>query len=1435
LGTDEWTVIGSVGTLAAIVVAVLGIWLDYRSGKRLRLEQMRSDTHHAETRAAEAAPAPFSNVPPLPTAMVERSRLTGELLRALLDDSSALCAVEGPGGFGKSTVAASVTRHPDVAGRFTHGVLWLALGRQTTGAALAAKINGLSELISGTRPTLLDPEQAGLHLRRVVGDRPTLLVLDDACSQAQLRAVSQDVGGLRLLVTTRAHNLVPAGTPTVVVQDPERAEASAMLRSGIEDVVSDVSSTALLALTGRWPVLLALVNKSLKRELARGSDGAAALAQVEARILAAGPGAFDSRQLLDRDLLAAGTIEASISFLAAADASLYESLGIFAEGADIPVEVLHLLWGAHGLDRAAVHQLREDLEDLSLVESRAQRPPAIRLHAVFRAYLRQRAGADRLAALNARLAEDLLAQLEPVDGSSAGEATPVFRYPWEHVAFHLSEGGRHERLVELLSDLDYVSRKLVVAGVAALEADFAFTRDPRALELHEAVRPAAHLLAETLPSHALPAVLLSRLETRPSLRRVTGPFRERLPLPAFINRVPPPDRPDARLRRVLHGHESGVWQARPSPDSTWCVSVSDDGTARVWEMGTGRLRRVIETGGSLWSCAVSPDQRWFVTGGADGDVRLWDSASGDLLKVLRGHTAGVWDCALSPDGRVLITASDDETVRVWSTTSDEVRVLSASGTGGAWACATNGTHAVVGYANGDVRIWDLSTGVATILTGHEAGVWSCAMTADGSVVLSAGDDQTARVWDVSDPMRPTLRHVLRGHTGWIRGCAMDVSGQVILTGGADRRIRIWNAVNGELRGTLYGHTGWIRGLQLSSDGALAVSTSLDATLRVWDLQAEAANEIAGETAWLTGCAVSPSSDWMVTVGAGRGVEVINLTNGQVVRTLGSRTESYWACTVSRDGTQLVTAASDGIVRVWDARTWDLRHKFDVGGAGAFACSMSADSSKLATLTVGRTVQIWDLTHGTPASTLECGPAVITACALEPAGTWLVTGGADGMARIWDTRTGNELRTFSAGPDLIRACAVTPDGRLAVITDDAGAIKILDVQTFAIQHVVRHDAAAIRSCSVSPSGTTLLTCGDDATVRLWDLATAKLRSQLRGHTGRVLDCSMSADDVAVSIGEDRTIRVWDLRTGHEQMVIDGERLGTTALGVEPRGHSVAVAHADGSVRMSDLRTGAQTPLLPPSHRTYRTCDLTPDGAHLLLTDNEGRTELRTTIDGSLLRTTHTSKVGARTTAIDPAGQWFAVGMEDSTVTVWSMADWTQIHVLEGLLGWVRSCAVSPEGDLVAAASDQSAIQIWDTRSWTLQRTVPRPTARFQDCGFAGDGRWFWVAGGERVTLWDTATWRVRGILEDPGATVVSCSASPSGQLLVSVTACGVVRGWDVDNLNCVATMRVDGRLHGCTWRPGTDEVLVFGERGVYWFSLARDQDATQKPLLSRVFD
>jgi tetratricopeptide (TPR) repeat protein len=117
-----------------------------------------------------------------------------------------------------------------------------------------------------------------------------------------------------------------------------------------------------------------------------------------------------------------------------------------------------------------------------------------------------------------------------------------------------------------------------------------------------------------------------------------------------------------------------------SPHRKAVLTGSDDGTARLWEAGTGRpLGPPMAHPRSVNAVAFSPDGKRVLTGSEDKMARLWDAATGRPLGPPLEHRGTVDKVAFSPDGKAVLTGGGDSTARLLDVSElpDNQEVVSA--------------------------------------------------------------------------------------------------------------------------------------------------------------------------------------------------------------------------------------------------------------------------------------------------------------------------------------------------------------------------------------------------------------------------------------------------------------------------------------------------------------------------------------------------------------------------------------------------------------------------------------------------------------------------------------------------------------------------------------------------------------------------------------
>jgi WD40 repeat protein len=308
---------------------------------------------------------------------------------------------------------------------------------------------------------------------------------------------------------------------------------------------------------------------------------------------------------------------------------------------------------------------------------------------------------------------------------------------------------------------------------------------------------------------------------------------------------------DGTVRAVLTGHEDVVRKVAIAPDGTWLVTASHDGTARIWAADGTPLAILADHRGWVWAVAIAPDGAWLVTASGDGAARIW--AADGTLRATLGHRGLVADVAIAPDGTWLVTASHDGTARIWAADGTlRATLTSHHGSVSKVAIAPkDGTWLVT--VSGPPQIWAADGTLRATLTGHKKWVGPVAIAPDGTWLVTASFDTTARIWAADG----TLRAIF-GYHGQVPAVAIAPDGTWLVTAN-EKTARIWSA-DGALRATLTGHKKTVGAVAIAPDGTWLATASNDTTARIWSVAGRATTveqqaidrllQVAGETDWI---------------------------------------------------------------------------------------------------------------------------------------------------------------------------------------------------------------------------------------------------------------------------------------------------------------------------------------------------------------------------------------------------------------------------------------------------------------------------------------------------------------------------------------------------------------------------------------------------------
>ncbi|MFD0636366.1 NB-ARC domain-containing protein [Catenulispora yoronensis] len=801
-------------------------------------------------------------IPPAEPGLIDRDNdfetLIASLTAAWDSTENHPVAVCGPGGFGKTTLATQTCHDPRVQELFPQ-ILWVETGEDCTPARIVELISDVCVHLEGVRPALTDPEQAGFHLARVLGDRRVLLVIDNVWSAADLAPFL--LGGARCvrLVTTRNLRVCPTGTQVLRLGPMSPHEISELLSRAIASLPR-ADAVRLAELCGGWPLLATIVGANVSNDVSSGAPMGRAASDAGESLRIYGPRAFDVWDADQRHSAIGHAIMASLRSLdehvtisgGTGLRERYLSLAAFPPSVPVPIDVLTQWWRhASGWSRTSVRQFCRILADRSLIGSYQADRDAIVLHDVFRSYLRNEIG-DGWSELHRSLVD---AYRPGGEWSSLG---PEHSYMWRYLSYHLHEAALDPELVALLASPRYIVNKAAYVGHQSLAAD------------QEALRAATVSTGHVGFDRDLHASAVAMTDAGYLLRDLNEPADLATTLLVASMRQEALDTTVDELRMIASEAASPVVP-------TWARRLTDQ-TA---------------TGGHVGAVvSVSVSGELVASGGEDGVVRLWDRERTALIRECRGHAGWVYATALTRDGTLLATAGDDAVIRLWRVPEGRLVGLLLGHTRRIRSLAFDdaGSILVSGAEDGNAYVWDVHR--RSLLRAMETSgtpIWSVAIGCGDSIVAVSGEDEFVRVFDLESG---TLRDEKATHHDWVRAVAFAPDVPLLASASGDRSVRLWNVAGGRLTAVreIATPAARPRSVVQSDRGDLTLVADEDAKVRAFT-----ATGLAGEVKMPMGV------DWVRSLACtGDGGVVIGCEDGGLRQWLGPE---------SRDVTELGSGAN----------------------------------------------------------------------------------------------------------------------------------------------------------------------------------------------------------------------------------------------------------------------------------------------------------------------------------------------------------------------------------------------------------------------------------------------------------------------------------------------------------------------------------------------
>jgi WD40 repeat protein len=575
-------------------------------------------------------------------------------------------------------------------------------------------------------------------------------------------------------------------------------------------------------------------------------------------------------------------------------------------------------------------------------------------------------------------------------------------------------------------------------------------------------------------------------------------------------------------------------------------------------------------------------------------------------------------------------------------------------------------------------------------------IYDIGFSPDGRYLVTASEDNTARVWDTEEEDKQVLQLV--GHTNDVQSAAYSPDGRYLVTASTDHTVRIWDARTGkEMTDHPLEHPAWVYGARFDPMAKRVATACADGIVRIWDWRAgKTLQKCQGHGNAVLFVAFSPEGQRVVSASKDHTARIWEAETGQAIGQPFRHESWVYQALFSPNGRYVLTGSFDNKAVLWDIETSQSIRRWEHEKA-VRSVDFSPDGRYVVTAGWDFTVRVSDVATGKAVGPpLKVNGSVFRVC-FSPDGHRLAAAGLEGVVFLWS------LAPVHWQPPLVEGIYSQDGTRLAIVRGKE--IRVVDAFTqepVCPTLVAEHSVATVQ---FTRNGQRLLALSTNSNspsqtltyAEVWTSQTGQLLSPAFVCGTNLTRVGLGEDgDHLLSLAKDAA-QLWHATNGTVIAALPGVT-NITESAFDPVGKFLALV-AETNVTLVEAATGRTVHLFEHSNEVTH-AEFSPSGRHLLTScitpgDLYGEAARIWAVPSGRCVETLFHRDGLLYASYAPDGRGVVTACEDFTAQFWKLPGGQKLTLPLKHKFQVSQARFSPNGRWIVTAAKDKTVRIWET--------------------------------------------------------------------------------------------------------------------------------------------